>query len=81
MLPEVPLEVMMRHLDHMLGILGEDHVGLGSDYDGAIVPEQLRTAAELPNLVEALRSNGYGEALVEKLCTGNWLRALDRIWQ
>ncbi|MED5305721.1 MAG: dipeptidase, partial [Pseudomonadota bacterium] len=81
MLPEVPFEVMMRHLDHMLGILGEDHVGLGSDYDGAIVPEQLRTAAELPNLVEALRSNGYGEALVEKLCTGNWLRALDRIWQ
>ena len=80
MLPEVPFEVMMRHLDHMLGILGEDHVGLGSDYDGAVVPEQLRTAADLPGLVEALRSHGFGEALVEKLCIGNWLRALDRVW-
>ena len=80
MLPEVPFEVMMRHLDHMLGILGEDHVGLGSDYDGAVVPEQLRTAADLPGLVEALRSHGFGEALIEKLCIGNWLRALDRVW-
>ena len=80
MLPEVPFEVMMRHIDHMLGILGEDHVGLGSDYDGAVVPEQLRTAADLPGLVEALRSRGFGEALVEKLCIGNWLRALDSIW-
>ena len=80
MLPEVPFEVMMRHLDHMLGILGEDHVGLGSDYDGAVVPEQLRTAADLPGLVEALRSHGFGGALVEKLCIGNWLRALDRVW-
>ena len=80
MLPEVPFEVMMRHLDHMLGILGEDHVGLGSDYDGAVVPEQLRTAADLPGLVEALRSRGFGETLVEKLCIGNWLRALDSIW-
>ena len=42
---------MMRHLDHMITILGEDHVGLGSDYDGAVVPEQLHSAADLPALV------------------------------
>ena len=80
MLPEVPFELMMRHLDHLLDILGEDHVGLGSDYDGAVVPDQLHSVADLPNLVEALRSHGYGEELVEKLCSENWLKALERAW-
>ena len=64
---EVPFELMMRHLDHLITILGEDHVGLGSDYDGAVVPEQLHSAADLPALVSALQSHGYGNELVEKL--------------
>lgn len=81
MLPEVPFELMMRHLDHLLGILGEDHVGLGSDYDGAIVPDQLHSVADLPNLVGALLSHGYGKELVARLCSGNWLKALDRAWR
>ena len=81
MLPEVPFELMMRHLDHLITILGEDHVGLGSDYDGAVVPEQLHSAADLPALVSALQSHGFGNELVEKLCSGNWLRALNRIWR
>ena len=80
MVPEVPFEIMMRHLDHMLGILGDDNIGLGSDYDGAVVPTQLHSAADLPQLVEALRSHGYDEALIGKLCAGNWLKALDRVW-
>lgn len=80
MLPEVPFEVLMRHLDHLLGILGEDHVGLGSDYDGAVVPGQLASVADLPKLVDAMRLHGLGEPLIEKLCTGNWLRALAHSW-
>ena len=81
MLPEVPFEIMMRHLDHLLGILGEDHVGIGSDYDGATVPEQLTSVADLPNLVDAMRAHGLDLPLIEKLCFGNWLRVLERSWR
>ena len=81
MLPEVPLEIMLRHLDHLIGILGEDHVGLGSDYDGAVMPEPLASAAGLPRLVEAMRQHGFGEALITKLCVENWLSTLNKIWK
>ncbi len=78
---DVPLETMLRHLDHLMGILGEDGVGLGSDFDGAQVPEAIGDVAGLPVLITAMRDHQYGEALVEKLCHGNWLRVLDKTWE
>ncbi len=77
---DVPLEVMLRHLDHLIGILGEDGVGLGSDFDGAQVPEAISDVAGLPALVAAMYEHQYGEALVNKLCHGNWLRVLEETW-
>jgi len=81
MLADVPLDLMLRHLDHMIGILGEDHVGLGSDYDGAVMPETLTSAADLPHLVAAMRQHEFGEELIAKLCVENWLSILERIWK
>lgn len=81
MLADVPLDLMLRHLDHLIGILGEDHVGLGSDYDGAVMPERLTSAADLPQLVMAMRRHGFGEELIAKLCVENWLSIFDRIWK
>ena len=80
MLAEVPMEQMMRHLDHLIGALGEDRVGLGSDYDGAVVPRDLTTIADLPVLRQAMKEHGYDEPLITKLCHENWLRALERTW-
>ncbi|WP_158969595.1 dipeptidase [Chachezhania sediminis] len=71
---------LIRHLDHMMGILGEDGVGLGSDFDGAEIPEDLHDAAGLPRLIDAMRSHQYGEALIAKLAQGNWLSVLERTW-
>ncbi|MEM7669456.1 MAG: dipeptidase [Pseudomonadota bacterium] len=80
MLADVPLTQVLRHIDHLMEILGEDRVGLGSDYDGAVVPKELTTTAGLPNLRQAMREHGYGEHLIEKLCHKNWLRVLEKTW-
>ena len=80
MLAEVPLEQMLRHLDHLIEHLGEDRVGFGSDYDGAIVPEALTSCAGLPELRHAMARHGYDDALMSKLCHENWLRVLEKTW-
>jgi membrane dipeptidase len=64
----------------MLEHLGEDGVGLGSDFDGAGIPVGIGDAAGLQNLVEAMRARGFGEPLIEKICFRNWLRVLGRTW-
>jgi len=79
--PDTPIEVMVRHLDHLLARLGEEGVGFGSDFDGTIVPRAIGDAAGLPNLIAALRAHGYDDALLEKLCSANWLALLDRVWR
>jgi len=80
MLADVPFDVMMRHLDHLIGIVGEDRVGLGSDYDGTTVPDSLTTVAELPALHNAMLQHGYDDALCRKILCDNWLAALGRVW-
>ncbi|MEM6306148.1 MAG: membrane dipeptidase [Pseudomonadota bacterium] len=71
------LEDCLRQLDHMIAVAGEDHVGLGSDFDGAPMPEGITHAGDLPNLIDAMRAHGYGEALIAKLAHENWLAFLS----
>ncbi len=78
--PDTPLDTMLRHLDYMIEKLGEDRVGLGSDFDGAWVPEAITDVAGLNNLRAAMRAHGYDEPLMRKLCHENWLRVLDKTW-
>ncbi|MCP5039154.1 MAG: membrane dipeptidase [Rhodobacteraceae bacterium] len=80
MRPGVPLETMLRHLDHLIEKLGEDRVGLGSDFDGAMVPDAIGDVAGLINLREAMHGHGYSDNLVRKLCHENWLRVLALTW-
>ncbi|NRB01945.1 MAG: membrane dipeptidase [Rhodobacteraceae bacterium] len=75
---EATTDDMIRHLDHMMQMAGEDHVGLGSDFDGAPLPQGIASAADLPVLVEAMSRAGYGSELIEKLTCENWLRFLTR---
>jgi membrane dipeptidase len=78
--PDMGFDVMMRHLDHLIGRLGEDHVGFGSDFDGATMPEGIGDVTGLPRLVAACRAHGFGADLVDKLAFGNWMRVLERTW-
>lgn len=77
---DTPFEVLLRHLDYLLEHLGEDRVGLGSDFDGAMIPREIKSADGLPKLVQAMRGHGYGEGLVERICYRNWLRVLKKTW-
>lgn len=77
---DTPVEDMLRHLDHLIGRLGEDGVGLGSDYDGAVVPEAVADVSRLPVLRRAMERHGYGPELIAKICHGNWLSLLERVW-
>jgi membrane dipeptidase len=80
MLSDVPLERILQHADHLVERLGEDRVGLGSDYDGAVVPESITGVESLPKLTRAMLDHGYDEALIRKLCHGNWMRVLRLTW-
>ena len=78
---DTPLEVMVRHLDYLVERLGETRVGLGSDYDGARVPDEVGDVSKLPNLIAALEGAGYDDGLLRKLTHENWIRVLRRTWR
>ena len=73
-------EPVLRHVDHLIGVLGEDHVGLGSDFDGAELPADLGDVAGQPRLLAALSEHGYSDALINKIAYENWLALLTRTW-
>jgi membrane dipeptidase len=75
-----PLSDMVRHINYMVERMGIDHVALGSDFDGATIPQEIQDAAGNQNLVAALKTEGYAAADLAKLCRENWLRVLGRAW-
>lgn len=74
------LDVMLRNLDHLISAVGEDHVGLGSDFDGAVVPDVIGDVAGMPKLLAAMAGHGIDEALMTKICHRNWVDVLRRTW-
>ena len=53
---------------------------MGSDFDGATVPQGIADAAGLPRLIDACLAHGFDEALMVKLASENWLKLLDKTW-
>jgi len=72
------LDIMVRHVDALVEALGEDGVALGSDFDGAQIPADIGDVTGVPRLLEALLEKGYGEPLVRKIATDNWISLLER---
>jgi membrane dipeptidase len=77
---QLDLGVMVDHLDYLIGRLGDDKVALGSDFDGATMPDDLRDVSRLPNLIAAMRARGYDDATIRKIAYENWLRVLELTW-
>ena len=78
--PDMPLAVLAAHVRHAVEVAGIDHVGLGSDFDGAGMPAELPDVAALPVLLDALGAAGFAPAEVEQIAWGNWRRVLEACW-
>jgi membrane dipeptidase len=76
-LPKVSWEKIVQHIDHVAKLVGVDHVGLGSDFDGATMPEGMEDCSKLPQLTEALLRKGYSESDIRKILGGNTLRVME----
>lgn len=76
-----PLDDMRRHLDYLIERTGVECVGLGSDFDGALIPSGIGDAAGLQQLVKHLAGHGYDDATLAKLCMNNWISVLKRCWK
>lgn len=79
-LPPVYVSRVVDHIDHVVKLVGIDHVGIGSDFDGVqAVPADLRSVADLPNLTSELLRRGYSEGDIDKILGGNMLRVMEAV--
>lgn len=78
--PATPLAELARHARYMADHMGVEHVALGSDFDGAVIPAELGDASGLPRLLDALRDVGFDEDEVGLIAYENWVRVLDATW-
>jgi membrane dipeptidase len=76
-LPHVSWERIVDHIDHAVKLVGADHVGLGSDFDGADMPEGMEDCSKLPKITEALIRKGYSDADIRKILGENTLRVME----
>jgi membrane dipeptidase len=78
-LPKVNWDLIVEHIDHAVKVAGADHVGLGSDFDGATMPIGMEDASKLPKITDALLKKGYSEQDIEKILGGNLLRVMEAV--
>lgn len=72
---------IVNHVEYIAEKIGVDHVGFGSDFDGAQVPQDMEDASGLPLLLEALKDRGIKGADLKKIAHANWLRVLKATWK
>ena len=72
-----PLSLLLDHLDHIVKLIGVDHVGLGSDFDGInSSPQELDDITAMPLITKELLKRGYSKTAVRKILGGNFMRLL-----
>jgi len=77
-LPPVAVSRLVDHIDHIVKLVGVDHVGIGSDFDGVqSTLSDLADVSQLPNLTRELLRRGYSESDIDKILGGNMLRVME----
>src|SRR5436309_11331355 len=78
-LPKAMWDKIVEHIDHAVKVAGVDHVGLGSDFDGATMPIGMEDVSKLPKLTHPLLKKRYSEPDIEKILGGNILRVMEQV--
>ena len=80
-IPRPPFKALIDHIDHIAKVVGIDHVGLGSDFDGVsgATPQGMDSAADLPKITQALLDRGYSAEDIKKILGGNILRVFRQV--
>ena len=79
--PPTKIDAVLEQIDYAVKLIGIDHVGIGSDFDGVSgkLPDGLKTAADYPNLIAGLQARGYKDDAIRKILGGNLLRVWTKI--
>jgi membrane dipeptidase len=77
------LSDVIAHIDHVVKLVGVDHAGFGSDFDGVgdTLPTGLKSVADYPNIIYELLKKGYSDEDIRKICSGNLLRVWSKVEQ
>jgi membrane dipeptidase len=78
-LPRVEYAKIIDHVDHAVKVAGIDHVGLGSDFDGANMPYGMEDVTMLPKITDGLLKKGYSDGDVQKILGENTLRLMTDV--
>lgn len=78
---DVPVDVVLRHFDHIINLVGDEHVSFGTDFDGAPIPAFVKDATGLTAVLRAMKASGYSDARLERICNGNFLRVAAQVWK
>jgi membrane dipeptidase len=78
---DTPLELIAHHARYVAERIGADHVALGSDFDGTLIPRALGNAAGMPKVIDALAQVGFSHRELEAIAWRNWRRVLAAWWR
>jgi membrane dipeptidase len=78
---DTSLDLLVSHFEHVIALVGDRHVSIGSDYDGTTVPDVVRDAAHLPVLLRAFQQRGWSDDRIERVANGNFRRVLRAVWR
>jgi membrane dipeptidase len=79
--PDTPVQLIAAHARYVADLIGVQHVALGSDFDGTVIPAGVGDAAGLPRVLDALRGAGFDERELAAIAHGNWRRVLADWWK
>ena len=79
--PDTPVELIARHARYVADRIGVEHIALGSDFDGTLIPAAVGDAAGLPRVLAALAAAGFGEDELAAIAHRNWRRVLAAWWR
>jgi len=74
------VERIIDHIDYIISLIGDDHVGLGSDFDGiSLLPKGIEDASRMPEITRLLMEKGYHPQRIRKILGGNFMRVFREV--